>query len=151
MTELPFEFGAGEEARTLDLYLGKVSLYQLSYSRIEQATSYCCSKKAVLYPHIFSSASTFANIPTSPFQATGHYLQHGCIYMVSNCKMRKCNHVANSTLNHPTHPFNAVIHRMRPPYPLPAQVATSHSPALMHAQCQPTRNSLSIIVAYPCS
>ena len=26
-------FGAGEEARTLDLYLGKVSLYQLSYSR----------------------------------------------------------------------------------------------------------------------
>ena len=25
--------GAGEEARTLDLYLGKVSLYQLSYSR----------------------------------------------------------------------------------------------------------------------
>ena len=35
MTELPFEFGAGEEARTLDLYLGKVSLYQLSYSRRE--------------------------------------------------------------------------------------------------------------------
>jgi hypothetical protein len=26
--------GAGKEARTLDLYLGKVSLYQLSYSRI---------------------------------------------------------------------------------------------------------------------
>ena len=26
-------FGAGEESRTLDLYLGKVSLYQLSYSR----------------------------------------------------------------------------------------------------------------------
>ena len=25
--------GAGEESRTLDLYLGKVSLYQLSYSR----------------------------------------------------------------------------------------------------------------------
>jgi hypothetical protein len=29
-----FESGAGEESRTLDLYLGKVSLYQLSYSRI---------------------------------------------------------------------------------------------------------------------
>ena len=28
------ETGAGEEARTLDLYLGKVSLYQLSYSRM---------------------------------------------------------------------------------------------------------------------
>ncbi len=29
----PFEFGAGEESRTLDLNLGKVALYQLSYSR----------------------------------------------------------------------------------------------------------------------
>ena len=28
-----FNCGAGEESRTLDLYLGKVSLYQLSYSR----------------------------------------------------------------------------------------------------------------------
>ena len=27
-------YGAGKEVRTLDLYLGKVSLYQLSYSRI---------------------------------------------------------------------------------------------------------------------
>ena len=27
-------YGAGKEARTLDLYLGKVSLYQLSYSRM---------------------------------------------------------------------------------------------------------------------
>jgi hypothetical protein len=32
---LPFlKFGAGKEVRTLDLYLGKVSLYQLSYSRV---------------------------------------------------------------------------------------------------------------------
>gem|GEM_PF-4791009 len=31
---LSLKFGAGKEARTLDLYLGKVSLYQLSYSRI---------------------------------------------------------------------------------------------------------------------
>ena len=29
-----FEFGAGEESRTLDLNLGKVALYQLSYSRV---------------------------------------------------------------------------------------------------------------------
>ena len=28
------EFGAGEESRTLDLNLGKVALYQLSYSRV---------------------------------------------------------------------------------------------------------------------
>jgi hypothetical protein len=30
-------FGAGEESRTLDLNLGKVALYQLSYSRVEPA------------------------------------------------------------------------------------------------------------------
>ncbi len=29
----PLLFGAAEESRTLDLYLGKVSLYQLSYCR----------------------------------------------------------------------------------------------------------------------
>ena len=29
----PFKFGAGDEARTRDLNLGKVALYQLSYSR----------------------------------------------------------------------------------------------------------------------
>ena len=31
--QLPFLFGAGDEARTRDLNLGKVALYQLSYSR----------------------------------------------------------------------------------------------------------------------
>ena len=30
---LSLEFGAGKESRTLDLNLGKVALYQLSYSR----------------------------------------------------------------------------------------------------------------------
>ena len=33
---LALVFGAAEESRTLDLYLGKVSLYQLSYCRIER-------------------------------------------------------------------------------------------------------------------
>ena len=32
-----FEFGAGKESRTLDLNLGKVALYQLSYSRVSIA------------------------------------------------------------------------------------------------------------------
>ena len=32
--KLPFKFGAGKESRTLDLNLGKVALYQLSYSRV---------------------------------------------------------------------------------------------------------------------
>ena len=31
---LSLETGAGEESRTLDLNLGKVALYQLSYSRM---------------------------------------------------------------------------------------------------------------------
>jgi hypothetical protein len=31
----PKKFGAGKESRTLDLNLGKVALYQLSYSRVE--------------------------------------------------------------------------------------------------------------------
>ena len=36
----PNKFGAGKEARTLDLYLGKVSLYQLSYSRKKRSPHY---------------------------------------------------------------------------------------------------------------
>ena|GEM_PF-1394910 len=36
---LPPGFGAGEESRTLDLNLGKVALYQLSYSRMITAYS----------------------------------------------------------------------------------------------------------------
>ena len=35
-TALPRETGAGNESRTRDLNLGKVALYQLSYSRMEQ-------------------------------------------------------------------------------------------------------------------
>ena len=34
LADFLFEYGAGEESRTLDLNLGKVALYQLSYSRI---------------------------------------------------------------------------------------------------------------------
>ena len=34
------EFGAGDESRTRDLNLGKVALYQLSYSRM--GTANCC-------------------------------------------------------------------------------------------------------------
>ena len=43
--------GAGEESRTLDLNLGKVALYQLSYSRLEP-TFYC-----LLLP--FTTAASF--------------------------------------------------------------------------------------------
>jgi hypothetical protein len=33
LKRFPFIFGAAEESRTLDLNLGKVALYQLSYCR----------------------------------------------------------------------------------------------------------------------
>ena len=33
VSELPFRFGAGNEARTRYLHLGKVALYQMSYIR----------------------------------------------------------------------------------------------------------------------
>jgi hypothetical protein len=37
---VPVLSGAGEESRTLDLNLGKVALYQLSYSRIASLRVY---------------------------------------------------------------------------------------------------------------
>ena len=36
------KYGAGNEARTRDLNLGKVALYQLSYSRSERGGIVCC-------------------------------------------------------------------------------------------------------------
>ena len=35
-----FKTGAAEESRTLDLNLGKVALYQLSYCRVKQSAHY---------------------------------------------------------------------------------------------------------------
>ena len=40
------EFGAGDESRTRDLNLGKVALYQLSYSRIGSVN---CSEPHFLF------------------------------------------------------------------------------------------------------
>ena len=40
---LPFGIGAGDESRTRDLNLGKVALYQLSYSRVQLSNFYCRS------------------------------------------------------------------------------------------------------------
>ena len=41
---LPFGIGAGDESRTRDLNLGKVALYQLSYSRVQLLLPWqrCC-------------------------------------------------------------------------------------------------------------
>ena len=43
----PRNTGAGEESRTLDLNLGKVALYQLSYCRFERRAHYRCCKGIV--------------------------------------------------------------------------------------------------------
>jgi hypothetical protein len=46
----PFsEIGAGNEARTRDLNLGKVALYQLSYSRVSLPQLDLCSAKTSAY------------------------------------------------------------------------------------------------------
>jgi hypothetical protein len=37
MPHFPWDSGAGNESRTRDLNLGKVALYQLSYSRVDSA------------------------------------------------------------------------------------------------------------------
>jgi hypothetical protein len=42
-------FGAGEEIRTLDIHLGKVALYQLSYSRIVLSFNCCPAFTSVLH------------------------------------------------------------------------------------------------------
>ena len=49
-------FGAAEESRTLDLYLGKVSLYQLSYCRVKQSAHYRRRKDIVNITFYFSAA-----------------------------------------------------------------------------------------------
>ena len=51
-------FGAGKESRTLDLNLGKVALYQLSYSRISEQR---------LSQKIQASATTVSNVSTVEF------------------------------------------------------------------------------------
>ena len=40
--------GAGEEARTLDIDLGRVALYQLSYSRMASGNLLVCDKAGII-------------------------------------------------------------------------------------------------------
>jgi hypothetical protein len=56
--------GAGEESRTLDLNLGKVALYQLSYSRMEWycTTTETSSKKLEREKSLELSTSTLARL-----------------------------------------------------------------------------------------
>ena len=52
-------YGAGDEVRTRDIYLGKVMLYQLSYSRIRVISKRFTELRFGYYPvatRIYSSA-----------------------------------------------------------------------------------------------
>ncbi len=44
-----FFYGAGDGARTHDLDLGKVALYQLSYARIRRESTVMVSKERLLF------------------------------------------------------------------------------------------------------
>ena len=66
---LPFlEFGAGKESRTLDLNLGKVALYQLSYSRIYRSLTFynvCCDgMNCSAFFEVFEKTSVLQRIVT---------------------------------------------------------------------------------------
>ena len=60
-----FSLGAGEEIRTLDIHLGKVALYQLSYSRTVFTFNYYPSVLRVsrlYYFHIFLSRAFYLRL-----------------------------------------------------------------------------------------
>jgi hypothetical protein len=59
LASFPGKFGAGEESRTLDLNLGKVALYQLSYSRIEADELYGKSRFPGNYRFQASGSESF--------------------------------------------------------------------------------------------
>ena len=56
------EFGAGEESRTLDLNLGKVALYQLSYSRFVFHSAALLSQQAGIIEILFRTSRMTRNI-----------------------------------------------------------------------------------------
>ena len=58
----PCEYGAGKESRTLDLNLGKVALYQLSYSRISPNPTLASEFRQVSnYTPLFRRSENFLN------------------------------------------------------------------------------------------
>jgi hypothetical protein len=59
-----FENGAGNEARTRDLNLGKVALYQLSYSRIQPHIVHRKTMKAERTQTENQNATTHCRMPT---------------------------------------------------------------------------------------
>ena len=68
----PSEFGAGEESRTLDLNLGKVALYQLSYSRVANKTNAFYDR-----PEIIAWLKILSTEGNSPLVRLMPLLDHG--------------------------------------------------------------------------
>ena len=67
--ELPFsKYGAGEESRTLDLNLGKVALYQLSYSRV----GHCALRQRRRGPEYSGIEPASGHSPTAAFSGSTH-------------------------------------------------------------------------------
>ena len=66
-------YGAGDEARTRYLHLGKVALYRMSYTRMGRALLY--HKHRICQVLIFAFSGSFSIHPTVPSQLrAGHVL-----------------------------------------------------------------------------
>jgi hypothetical protein len=73
----PSEYGAGEESRTLDLNLGKVALYQLSYSRVDRNKIINDSEilSSNMFENLLQLAAAFASWPGGQHAAPfGHHM-----------------------------------------------------------------------------
>ena len=66
MTQVAFLFGAGDEARTRYLHLGKVALYQMSYTRNEQDLLYQKNGNCQARIFKFCESRLRASAPISP-------------------------------------------------------------------------------------
>ena len=105
------ESGAGNESRTRDLNLGKVALYQLSYSRVE-ARHYTCnlSKFEKNFAFLFHSGSCTAShgrTPHLPSQAafSAWWLAACCarLFCVLWCRLSSSSRLPPQTL--PAHRY----------------------------------------------
>ena len=61
-------YGAGDEARTRYLHLGKVALYRMSYTRMGRALLY--HKRRICQVLIFAFSGSFSIHPTVPLSAS---------------------------------------------------------------------------------
>ena len=71
----PLVFGAGNESRTRDLNLGKVALYQLSYSRLECEHDTCISRFTPAFVALTACLQSTSNQSLRLLEGVfGHYI-----------------------------------------------------------------------------